>query len=77
MAEAILKDKKQILPCAAYLNGEYGQAGIFFGVPGMLGINGIEKIIEYELHEEEMAALQKSADAVHASVETLKALVES
>jgi len=76
MAEAILKDKKQILPCAAYLNGEYGQEGIFFGVPVMLGKNGIEKIIEYELNEEEMAALQKSADAVHASVETLKGLVE-
>ncbi len=76
MAEAILKDKKQILPCAAYLNGEYGQEGIFFGVPVMLGKNGIEKIIEYELNEEEKAALQKSADAVHASVETLKGLVE-
>jgi malate dehydrogenase len=76
MAEAILKDKKQILPCAAYLNGEYGQEGIFFGVPVMLGKNGIEKIIEYDLNEEETAALQKSADAVHASVETLKGLVE-
>ena len=76
MAEAILKDKKQILPCAAYLNGEYGQEGIFFGVPVMLGKNGIEKIVEYELNDDEKTALQASADAVHASVETLKGLVE-
>jgi len=76
MAEAILKDKKQILPCAAYLNGEYGQEGIFFGVPVMLGKDGIEKIIEYELNDDEKTALQASADAVHASVETLKGLVE-
>ncbi|OQX62052.1 MAG: malate dehydrogenase [Anaerolineaceae bacterium 4572_5.1] len=76
MAEAILKDKKLIVPCAAYLNGEYGQEGIFFGVPVMLGKNGIEKIIEYDLNDEEKAALQKSADAVAASVETLKGLVK-
>ncbi len=76
MAEAILKDKKQILPCAAYLNGEYGQEGIFFGVPVMLGKDGIEKIVEYELNDDEKTALQASADAVHASVETLKGLVE-
>ncbi len=76
MAEAILKDKHLVVPCAAYLNGEYGQEGIFFGVPVMLGRNGIEKIIEYELNDDEMAALKKSADAVHASVENLKKLVE-
>jgi len=76
MSEAILKDKHLVVPCAAYLNGEYGQEGIFFGVPVMLGRNGIEKIIEYELNDDEMAALKKSADAVHASVENLKKLVE-
>ena len=76
MAEAILKDKKLIVPCAVYLNGEYGQEGIFFGVPVMLGKNGVEKIIEYNLNEEEMAALQASADAVGKSVEELKDLIE-
>ena len=76
MAEAILKDKKLIVPCAAYLNGEYGQKGIFFGVPVMLGKDGVEKIIEYELNEDEMIALQNSAHAVTKSVEELKGLVE-
>ncbi len=76
MVEAILKDKKQILPCAVYLDGEYGQKGIFFGAPTMLGKEGVEKIIEYNLNEDEMAALQKSADAVARSVEELKGLVE-
>ena len=56
MAEAILSDRKLILPCAVYLNGEYGQEGIFFGVPAMLGKDGVEKVIEYDLNEEEMAA---------------------
>jgi len=76
MVEAILKDKKLIVPCAAYLNGEYGQKGIFFGVPVMLGKDGVEKIIEYDLNEDEMTALQNSADAVAKSVEELKGLVE-
>lgn len=76
MAEAILKDKKLIVPCAVYLDGEYGQKGIFFGAPVMLGKDGVEKIIEYDLNEEEMAALQKSAEAVAKSVEELKGLVE-
>ncbi|MBT3187647.1 MAG: malate dehydrogenase [Anaerolineae bacterium] len=76
MVEAILKDKKQILPCAVYLDGEYGQKGIFFGAPVMLGKEGAEKIIEYELNDEEITALQASADAVHKSVEELKGLVE-
>ncbi len=76
MAEAILSDRKLILPCAAFLNGEYGQEGIFFGVPVMLGKDGIEKIIEYELNDDEMAALNASAAAVGKSVEELKGLVE-
>ncbi len=76
MVEAILKDKKLIVPCAAYLNGEYGQKGIFFGVPVMLGKDGIEKIIEYDLNEEEMTAMQNSAKAVANSVEELKGLVD-
>src|SRR5271163_1388852 len=64
MVEAILKDKKKILPCAAYLNGEYGIHGLFVGVPVKLGSRGIEKIYEIKLSTEEQAALQKSADAV-------------
>ena len=64
MVEAILKDKKKILPCAAYLTGEYGIAGLYVGVPCKLGAKGLEKIIEIKLTPEEQSALQKSADAV-------------
>jgi malate dehydrogenase len=64
MAEAILKDKKKILPCAAYLNGEYGIKGLFVGVPCKLGEKGIEQIIEIKLSADEREALEKSAGAV-------------
>jgi malate dehydrogenase len=64
MADAILKDKKKILPCAAYLDGEYGIKGLFVGVPCKLGANGIEEIIKIKLTPEEQAALEKSAGAV-------------
>jgi malate dehydrogenase len=64
MVEAIVKDKKKILPCAAYLEGEYGIKGLFVGVPCKLGANGLEQIIEIKLTAEEQTALQKSADAV-------------
>src|SRR5881275_936125 len=64
MVEAILKDKKKILPCAAYLEGEYGIKGLYVGVPVKLGSNGIEQIIQIKLTAEEQAALNKSADAV-------------
>src|SRR5579885_1247376 len=64
MVEAILKDKKKILPCAAYLQGEYGINGLFVGVPCKLGANGLEQIIEIKLTDEEQAALKKSADSV-------------
>ncbi|HBL15526.1 MAG: malate dehydrogenase [Elusimicrobia bacterium GWA2_69_24] len=64
MVEAILKDKKKVLPCAAYLSGEYGVSGIFVGVPVKLGSKGIEAILELKLSPEESAALQKSAGAV-------------
>jgi len=64
MVEAILKDKKKILPCAAYLEGEYGINGLFVGVPVKLGARGIEQVIEIRLSAEEKAALQKSADSV-------------
>ena len=64
MVEAILKDKKKILPCAAYLEGEYGISGLYVGVPCKLGAKGIEKIIEIKLTAEEQEALNKSAAAV-------------
>src|SRR5580765_8748023 len=64
MVEAILKDKKKILPCAVHLEGEYGINGLFVGVPCKLGANGLEQIIEIKLTAEEQAALRKSADAV-------------
>jgi len=74
MAEAILKDKKKILPCAAYLEGEYGIDGLFIGVPVKLGTKGVEEVIQIELTDEENTALQKSADAVKGLVEDLKKL---
>ncbi len=74
MAESILKDKKKILPCAAYLEGEYGLYGLFMGVPVKLGTNGIEEIIEINLTEEEKAAFEKSADAVRELKTVLKKL---
>jgi malate dehydrogenase len=64
MAESILKDKKKVLPCAAYLQGEYGINDLFIGVPVKLGTRGIEQVIEITLTEEERAALMKSAAAV-------------
>ena len=64
MVEAILRDKKKILPCAAYLEGEYGVQGLFVGVPVKLGARGIEQIIEIKLTPEEQAALGNSADSV-------------
>ncbi len=64
MVEAILKDKKKILPCAAYLEGEYGIRGYYIGVPCKLGARGLEQIIEIKLTPEEDAALKKSAAAV-------------
>lgn len=72
MVEAILKDKKKILPCAALLEGEYGYNGLFIGVPVKLGANGIEQIIEISLTPEEKAALDKSAAAVQELVDLLK-----
>jgi malate dehydrogenase len=64
MVEAILKDKKKIMPCAAYLEGEYGIRGLFVGVPCKLGERGIEDVWEIKLTPEEQAALEKSAGAV-------------
>jgi malate dehydrogenase len=76
MAEAILKDKKLIVPCATYMNGEYGLKDMFFGVPVMLGAGGMEKIIEYKFDEEEKAMFEKSAASVKETHEALKSLVK-
>jgi len=72
MVDAIVLDKKQILPCAAYLEGEYGIDGVFVGVPAKLGKNGIEQIIEVKLAPEEDAALKKSVDAVRELIKIMK-----
>ncbi|MBI4877364.1 MAG: malate dehydrogenase [Acidobacteria bacterium] len=72
MVESILKDKKKVLPCAACLEGEYGIAGLFVGVPVKIGAGGIEKIYEIQLSAGENAALRKSAAAVQELVDVLK-----
>jgi malate dehydrogenase len=72
MAEAILKDKHQIVPASTFLEGEYGLKDLFFGVPVQLGRSGMEKIIEYSLDADEKAALEKSAAAVRESISVMK-----
>jgi malate dehydrogenase len=72
MVEAVLKDKRKILPCAAFLQGEYGIRGLYVGVPVKLGRNGIQQIIEIKLTSEERAALDKSAAAVKELVDKLR-----
>ncbi len=71
MVEAILKDKKKILPCAAFLQGEYGVNDLYVGVPVKLGARGLEQIVEIELAESEAAALARSADAVRELVQII------
>lgn len=71
MVEAILLDRKAILPCAAYLEGEYGINGLYAGVPVKLGAGGIEEVIQVDLTDAEQAALQKSADSVKELVEVM------
>lgn len=72
MVEAILLDRHLIIPGSAYLEGEYGQSGIFFGVPVQLGRRGLEKIVEYRLNDEEQAALETSANHVRETIEALR-----
>jgi malate dehydrogenase len=74
MAEAIVKDKRRILPCAAWLKGEYGMSDLYLGVPCLLGANGLERIIEVELDPQEKAALEASAEAVRSTVAALRAI---
>lgn len=75
MAEAILKDKKLIVPCAAYMDGEYGLSDMYFGVPVVLGAKGIERIVEYKFNDAEKAMFEKSAASVKETHEALKSLV--
>jgi malate dehydrogenase len=72
MVEAILKDKKKILPCAVHLQGEYGIHGLFVGVPVKLGARGVEQIFQIKLTADEQAALNKSAAAVQELVDVIK-----
>src|SRR5439155_21057452 len=72
MAEAIVFDQKRVLPCAAWLDGEYGMKGLFLGVPCKLGQAGLERVIEVELTADERAALAKSADAVREPMAVVK-----
>jgi malate dehydrogenase len=74
MAESIIKDKKKILPCAVYLEGEYGLSDLFIGVPVKLGAGGVEEIIEITLTADEKSALQNSAAAVQELKDVLKKL---
>ena len=72
MVESILLDKKQVLPCTTYLEGEYGIDGIFVGVPVKLGASGIEEVIEFDLTPDELAELRRSADAVRELVRVME-----
>jgi len=74
MAEAIVKDKRRILPCAAWLQGEFGMSDLYLGVPCLLGEGGLKRVVEVELDVEEKAALEASAEAVRSTVAALKAL---
>jgi malate dehydrogenase len=75
MVEAIVRDKKRLIPVAAYCDKEYGVGGYYVGVPVILGTGGVEKIIELELTADEKAAFQKSVDSVKGLVETMAKLV--
>jgi malate dehydrogenase len=72
MVESVVKDRHALLPASAYLNGEYGVKGIYIGVPIVLGADGVERIIELPLNDEEMAAFKKSAETLQAAVSNLK-----
>ena len=75
MAESYLKDKKRVLPCAAYLNGEYGLKDLYIGVPVVIGAGGVERIVEIDMNAEEKAAFDKSCAAVKDLVEAAKKLI--
>lgn len=68
MVEAVLKDSKRIVPTSAYLQGEYGQEGIYFGVPAKIGAGGVEEVLELELSESQLETLQKSSDSIRQGI---------
>jgi malate dehydrogenase len=72
MAESYLKDKRRVLPCAAYLNGEYGVKGMYVGVPAVIGANGMEKVVEIDLDGDERAMFSKSVEAVKVLIDACK-----
>ena len=74
MAQSYLRDKRRVLPCAAYVNGPYGIKDLYVGVPVVIGENGVERIVELELTVDERAALMKSADAVRGLIDACKKL---
>jgi malate dehydrogenase len=76
MARSILLDKKRLLPCAAYLDGEFNQKGVFVGVPTILGASGVERVVDLELTAEEQDAFTKSVDAVRSLVKEVDALMK-
>ena len=75
MAESFLRDKKRVLPCAAYLDGQYGQSGLYVGVPVVIGAGGVERIMEIDLDAEEQAMFEKSVNAVKALIEATRAMM--
>jgi malate dehydrogenase len=75
MAESYLRDKKRVLPCAAYLNGQYGIKDLYVGVPVVIGAGGVERIVEIKLNETEQAAFDKSCESVRGLIEASKQLV--
>lgn len=74
MAEAYLKDQKRVLPCAAYLDGQYGVKGLYVGVPVVIGANGVEKVVEIELNKAEKAEFSKSVEAVRGLIAVVRKL---
>ena len=75
MVEAILRDKKRLLPCAVYAQGEYGLKDIYMGLPAVLGKDGVEKIVELKLQPDELAALKKSADSIKENIDIMNQLL--
>ncbi len=74
MADAYLKDKKRVLPCAAYVDGEYGQSGLYVGVPTVIGAGGVERIVDVKLNADEQAMFDNSVDAVHGLIDACKGI---
>jgi len=74
MAESYLKDKRRLMPCAVHLDGEYGVDGIYVGVPVLIGENGVEKIVEISLNDDEKAGFDKSVAAVRGLIEAVRVI---